>query len=284
MIGGTNSKSLIEPFEPSIFTWSGGTYTQISRMLDYHYKGVIDISDYWAVGDVRTEHLSAMTKTTYGAAQPEQDIELVIIGIKHDDLTTPINGISKAAITVQTKSCLTNASWYDNDDELWSYDSSYIYTYVNNIKKAFSTELTSLIKQVTKKTNRGCDKDYDDGWFDDSGEWIDWYILCSQSSSDEYLFLLSGIEYRGGTTGKDIGIVFDSLSIDGNQYEYMTISGNRLKPLNGSADNISHFTRNIGVDSYGKTQVVAMSTSATIFDAVSPIESNVYGVAPAFCL
>ena len=55
-------------------------------MLENHYSGNINIADYWAVGDSRTESITAIASGTTGEAQSAQDIELVIIGLNHDDL------------------------------------------------------------------------------------------------------------------------------------------------------------------------------------------------------
>ena len=42
---------------PTIVTWSGGTWPQIKEMLDAHYDGIINIYDYWHVGDYRNVNL-----------------------------------------------------------------------------------------------------------------------------------------------------------------------------------------------------------------------------------
>jgi hypothetical protein len=83
-----------------IVTFNGGTEQEIYDMLEAHYKGVIDVSNYWSVGDSRTIHLSAMEATYVGESHRAQDMIIEIVDFKHDNLSTPINGITKAAVTI----------------------------------------------------------------------------------------------------------------------------------------------------------------------------------------
>ncbi len=86
-----------------IVMFADGTDEEIGAMLEAHYNGIINIGDYWKVGDTRAIHLNAMNATTGGEAHAAQNITMVIIGIEHDNLVTPINGKTKAAITLQCK-------------------------------------------------------------------------------------------------------------------------------------------------------------------------------------
>ena len=145
---------VITPLKQQIlYLGGGGTIQQISDMLDTHYKGKINISDYWAVGDSRTESISEIPSGTTGESQPAQDIELVIIGMNHDDLTTPVNGISKGAVTVQTLNCLNNKGYINSNYSgagyaLWS--TSKRRTWCNNEFISALSTLKGLIKPVVK--------------------------------------------------------------------------------------------------------------------------------------
>ena len=118
---------------PPMVSFSAATDQEVIDILDAHYNGVIDIGDYWSVGDVRqassskplfqvNAHTSLRTfdgsyyRTTY--SMPKQStIKWQIIGINHDTLTTSINGYNKAAITIQTVGLL---SIYENNYSNWA--------------------------------------------------------------------------------------------------------------------------------------------------------------------
>ena len=202
-----------------IVTWADGTDEEIAAMLAAHYEGKIDISDYWAVGDKRKIHLNAMSATGVSESHHADDYDFVIIGIKHDDLTTPINGITKAAITIQLDRMLFTDTTTEYDS---SYDTAHEYGYMNSSNTnaggwtscarrtwcnsvffgALPQTIQDTIKQVDKKTSAG-----------------------SQSSTintdHDKIFLLSEIEIFGTTTY--------SFSGEGSQYSYFTTASNRYK-------------------------------------------------------
>ena len=93
-----------------IVTFAGGTDEEIAKMIQAHYNDKINIADYWAVGDTRSVSLSAMTATGVGESHRAQTVQFVIGDFNHDDLTTPINGHTKAAVTLLQKDCLMDAS------------------------------------------------------------------------------------------------------------------------------------------------------------------------------
>ena len=147
-----------------IVTWADGTYDEISAMLDAHYAGTIDISDYWSVGDVRTIPLSAMSSTGVGESQSAQNAEVVIIGLGHDNLVSPVNGKSKSAVSLQLKNSLETVGYMYSEYSGTSYslwDGSPRRTWCNGVfKSALPAELVNLIKTVTKKTWRYAYKGY----------------------------------------------------------------------------------------------------------------------------
>lgn len=89
-----------------IVAFATGTDEEIINMIQAHYNNKINIADYWAVGDMRTVHLSAMATTGVGESHRAQDVQFVIGDFNHDDLATPINGHTKAAVTILQKDCL----------------------------------------------------------------------------------------------------------------------------------------------------------------------------------
>lgn len=84
-----------------IVGWADGTDEQIAAMLQAHYAGDIDVTEYWAVGEKRAIPISAIAATGVSESHHADTYDYVIIGLNHDDLVTPVNGITKAAITCQ---------------------------------------------------------------------------------------------------------------------------------------------------------------------------------------
>lgn len=92
-----------------IVTFAGGTDEEIAKMIQAHYNNKINIADYWAVGDTRNVSLSAMSATVVGESHRAQTVQFVIGDFEHDTMVGPINGHSKAAITLLQKDCLMDA-------------------------------------------------------------------------------------------------------------------------------------------------------------------------------
>ena len=77
-----------------IVTWADGTWKQIKKMLDAHYNGKLNVSDYWATGDIREQTIMATSITT------EQKVKLILGDFSHHKLKTPIGTRDTSAITV----------------------------------------------------------------------------------------------------------------------------------------------------------------------------------------
>lgn len=192
-----------------IVTFADGTDEEIVAMIEAHYADKINISDYWAVGDIRSVSLSAMSATGVGESHSAQTVQFAIADFDHDDLTTAINGHSKAAVTLTQVHCL-NTKGYMNSSNTNSggWTSCARRTWCNNVYyNALPTTIKNAVKSVNKLTSAG-----------------------SQSSTinttSDNIFLLSEIEIFGSTTY--------SVSGEGIQYSYYKTSSNRIKQVNGS--------------------------------------------------
>ena len=118
----------VEP-RVEIVDFATGTDEQIAAMLAAHYAGKIDVTEYWSVGEKRSIHINAMTATGVSEAHHADDYDYVIIGMNHDDLVTPINGITKAAITLQQdRIFFINTITLEDSN----YDSAHEYGYINS--------------------------------------------------------------------------------------------------------------------------------------------------------
>jgi hypothetical protein len=248
-------------YSNNIVSWSDGTPEEITMMLDAHYKGEIDIAEYWAVGDTRTITLDGVPNWVTTEVQPEQTVDLVIIGFNHDDKA---DGSGKAAITVQTKNQLSEvgyihpvasaeySSWADTMRRAWC---NY------GFKDALPTWLGNLVKVVTKVTNCYAHPAYDLYW--------------ERLSTDDSVFLLSefetfGSQYLDSETYGDLGP-------DGTQYEYMKTTTNRVKGGPGE----SWWLRSSSVDENGGANFNVVESDGS--DVMSNADAMI-GIAPAFCL
>lgn len=261
-----------EPEDLKIVAFADGTDAEIEKMIEAHYAGKINISDYWAVGDKRTIHHNAMDATGVSESHRANDYAYVIIGIEHDDLVTAINGKTKAAITIQTERMLYldttteyNSS-YDTSHECGYMNSSNTnsggwgycdrHTWCNNVyKKCLPTYIQNMMKQVRKLTSEGSQSN-------------------TIKTSNDYAFLPSEIEIFGSTTHSFAG--------EGKQYQYFkNATANRYKKPRYSSTYVSgqYWTRSpysSGSDSFCG---VGRGGSANADSA-----SNTGGIVPCLCI
>jgi hypothetical protein len=241
----------------------GGSAEEIAVMLDEHYNGLINIADYWVVGDTRTESITAIPSGTTGEAQSAQSVDLVILGMNHDDKA---DGNGKAAVTVQAKDSLKtkgymNSTLSGSSYSLWS--TSQRRTWCNgDFKSALPDWLQELIKPVTKISNRYGYTGYES--------------YRGQTTTTDDVFLLSEFE-TFGTQQLDES-TYGVLSSDGTQYEYMKIESNRIKNVGSSAYmwwlRSSFTTGNSGFISCHHTSGAGGTLGC----------NSTTGIAPAFCL
>lgn len=269
----TGNRLLGKPEEDlKIVTFADGTDAEIEKMIEAHYAGKINISDYWAVGDKRIIHHDAMDATGVSESHKANDYAYVIIGIEHDDLVTAINGKTKATITIQTERMLylDTVTEYNTSYNV-SHECGYINgsstnsggwegcarrAWCNNVyKKCLPTYIQNMMKQVKKLTSAG-----------------------SRSStikiSNDYAFLLSEIEIFGSTTYSYAG--------EGNQYQYFkNATANRYKKPRSDSDHVSgyYWGRSPYSSSGNKFCHVNVNGNSYYGDV-----SNTYGIAPCLCI
>lgn len=259
------NRLLGEPEGLKIVTFADGTDAEITKMIEAHYAGKINIGDYWAVGDKRTIHHNAMSATGVSESHKANDYAYVIIGIEHDDLVTPINGKTKAAITIQTERMLylDTTTKYNS-----SYDTSHECGYMNSsrtndggwqdcerriwcnevYKKCLPTYIQNMMKQVKKKTSGG--------------------------SSNDYAFLPSEIEIFGSTTYSFAG--------EGKQYQYFkNATANRYKKPRYGSDYVSGYYWERSPFSSGSNSFCRVSLDG---DAGTGDASDTFGVVPCLCI
>jgi hypothetical protein len=185
-------------------------------MCELDEAGKIDISDYWAVGDVKKDvPIAAMEATGVGESHVKQTADFVIIGIHHDDLA---DGSGKAAITIHMVDCLNETGYMHSAYTLYicgCYSTSARRTWINDVfEKSLPSELQAGIKSVSKST---CEAVSEGG--------------SSLKTSTERCFLPSNWEVFGAAYSSYC------TAQDGTQYEYYKTTANRIKKVNGNATN-----------------------------------------------
>ena len=269
----SGNRLLGEPTELKIVTFAGGTDAEIAKMIQAHYNDKINIADYWAVGDTRSVSLSAMSATGVGESHRAQTVQFVIGDFNHDDLTTPINGHTKAAVTLLQKDCLMDATSASNvnngsaDTEKGYMNSTNTNaggwkncarrTWCNNVFfAALPSAWQSIVKTVNKKSGTGGGSS--------SG---------TEVTTDK-IFLASEIEIFGSR----------SYSVDGEgaQYQYYkNATANRYKMPKWGSSSVTHiyWERSPG-SGYATTFCSVATNGGASFDSASIAN----GVAPCLCI
>lgn len=243
-----------------LVSWSDGSWEDISAMLEAHYKGDIDITEYWKTGDTKEVKLN------------NGDIlYLTLIGSNHDDLVKNINEATKAAFTVQSKILLERGKYMFNKCNSVAYSSwhesdmrIFLNTDFNNL---LPKELQSLIKTVKKETYCYALK----------SEFS--YLYRNSVISEEKIFLLSETEVRG----KQLLDAYEyGNGSDGKHYEYYTSNGKRVKCRLKMDDSFNYWwLRSSLVDKHGFSYFRYVNNRGAIETYRS---DGIIGVAPAFCI
>lgn len=194
-----------------IVAFGSGTDEEIAKMIEAHYANKINISNYWAVGDTRSVNLAAIAVSNNCEPHKAQTVQFVIGDFDHDDLATPINGHTKAAVTLLQKDCLTDGHTYGNTDgeigfmnntatNNMGWEASQRREWCNNAYfAALPSTWQSIIKTVNKKASIG---------------------PRIETTADK-IFLASEIEIFGNTHFSATG--------EGSQYGYYATTANRYK-------------------------------------------------------
>lgn len=128
-----------------IVPWSTGTDEEIVLMVKAADMGFIDLTDYWAVGQERTVHLSAMSGGgLISNNQPEEDLSFVLM---HDDY--PLADGSRASFVVGMKDCLYYSTKIINSPCVW--DEMKIRTWLNST--FYNEGIPSSIRTIFKPMN-----------------------------------------------------------------------------------------------------------------------------------
>lgn len=254
-----------------IVTFADGTDAEIMAMIEAHYNNKINIADYWAVGDIREIGLSGMSATYVEELHRSGTYKFAIADFDHDDLTTPINGHTKAAVTLTQVDCLMDVETRNNpttngqankergymnssETNYGGWEKCARRTWCNNIYYNAIIGLKDIVKTVNKKTSRG-------------GE------SSTIVTTADKVFLLSDIEVMGDAKYSYPG--------EGTQYPYYESLANKCKLPKWNATQASGvwFLRSPYYNASSYFMYVSTSGGSSWVTA-----NAAYGIAPCFCI
>lgn len=231
--------------------WADATDHEMYLMLQAHYEGIINISDYWSVGDIRKISLYPTGPFDVPPRTVGQDVELVIIDFNHDELA---DGSGFAAVTIQQRDALKESSYMNSSDKNkggWKECERRRWCntlYKNALPSFFNAEIKKVIKYTASNSE----------------------VVATEDD----IFLVSEVEVYGGRDA------VNSIEGEGSQYEYFKSASNRRK-YSGIEHKSSVIWWERSPTKDTTTRFCSVSQVGTL--AYSNASSN-YGLAPTFCL
>ena len=262
--GNNANLQLISGYKPpsKIVTWAGGTDEEIVAMVEAADQGVINLSDYWAVGDIRTVQLSAMSATGVGESHAAQQVDLVLMHAGGYDLNAAVaSGRTKCSFVVGLKDSLAEAGYMNSSNtNSGSWNGSARRTWCNNVfRNAIPSTLRAIFKQfktVTAQTYNGS---------------------TNQTSVDYFALPAAKEVFGGSASSAGRGTSYSNLTEFNAlfQFDYYKTSSNRFKKLGktGSADDWWERSPNYSYSSnfcYVYSDGTAYSYTASISCGLAP--------------
>ena len=195
---------------PKIVTWNGGTDAEIVAMVQAADKGLINLADYWSVGDKRTISLSAMSASYVGESHVAQSITLVIMDVGGKTLTSATeSGRTTCSFIVGMEDNLKEKGYMNSSNtNVGGWTSCARRTWCNNIfKNAIPNTLLPIFKQFQNKTSAGNKS-------------------STINTNNDWFALPTEVEVSNTTTR--------SFSGEGTQFTWYETSSNRIKTTNGT--------------------------------------------------
>lgn len=243
VIGGYSSIELV--------SWSNGSYSQIAAMLDAHYKGRINIANYWSVGDSRAITLDAISSNNVTDAMATQTAQLVLLNAGGKTLVTSQHGVSTCAYVVGFKNCLSKTGEFGS----MNYSSSSMRSFLNNeLYMALPSDLQDIMKYFVNPTTEKPSS---------SKAIVEVEDMVSLASANEV------VGYPNNQS---------TLQGEGSQFSYYTTQANRVKNVDTTAS--GWWVRSAG-DSYGSVSYVYSTGTTTLY---SSAPSSDFGISPIFVI
>lgn len=227
-------------------TWASGTDTEIANMVEAADAGIISLSDYWTVGDVRSISLSAMSATGVGESHSAQKADFVLMNKGGKTLASG----TTCSFIVGMKNCLATTGYMNSSDtNSGGWNSCKRRTWCNSVfYNAIPTTLRPIFKQFKNVTASG--------------------TSTSTTTSTDYFALPSEKEVFGSVTYAN-----STAESSNSQFEWYKTSSNRVKKVNGSANywwERSPYSGNSGFFCSVYSDGSAAHNSASITRGISP--------------
>lgn len=235
-----------------IVPFADASWDEIAIMMKRHYAGIIDIADYWSIGDTKQIHINNMDAQYVGESHEETTLLATIIGFGHDDMTTG----GKSAVTIQFLNSIGNAGYiHETASNAGGWRDCARREWCNNtFFNALDVELQQLIKPVDKMCN--------------IGRMSDQITMVSDK-----IFLLSESEITGFETEFSFGN-------EGVQYPYFYgVSRRCKKQTDDSVGSDNWFTRSPAKANSSQYVYIESDGEVNAGDAF-----NQYRIIPAFCI
>lgn len=140
----------------NIVTWADGTDAEIVAMVNAADDGMINLADYWSVGDERQVTLSAMEATGVGESHVEQTVTFVLMNAGGKTLVNPTpSGRSECSFIVGMKNGLAEKGYMNSSDTNYNgWDGCARRTWCNDVfKNAIPSTLQEIFKQHVNVTS-----------------------------------------------------------------------------------------------------------------------------------
>ena len=219
-----------------IVSWADGTDAEIVAMVNAADNGLINLSDFWSVGDERKVTLSGMTATGVGESHVEQTATFVLMNAGGKTLAnaTP-SGRSECSFIVGMKNVLANGTTgehgYMNSSNTSSggWESCARRKWCNSVfRNAIPSTLRDIFKQHLNITASGSS------------------TITAYITSTDYFALPAEMEVFGSVT-------YANQTVESNltQFEYYKTSANRVKKAGDSGSANSWWERSLRSDKSG---------------------------------
>ena len=235
-----------------IVTWADGTDEEIAAMVKAADEGLIDLKDYWNIGDARKVMLSETESYEWYTSHSRQEAEFVLMNAGGKNLVTATeSGRTTCSFIVGLKDCLKEEDKINKEDtNQGGWESSDIREWCNDgFAQSIPQSLQPIFKNFVNATHT-------DGKI---VETVDLFALPSE------------VEVYGGVRYSAQG--------EGMQFEFYKNPLNRIKCLGPGGHQAPWWERSPG------------SSSSTCFCRVvsnggagSNSASDTYGLAPFGCI
>lgn len=200
-----------------IVSWADGTDEQIVAMVNAANQGLINLADYWSVGDERQVTLSAMDATGVGESHAEQTVTMVLI---HQGLYELVDGGTCNFIVGQKNALATRGYMNSSDTNDGSWDSCARRTWCNSV---YYNAIPETLRPIFKKFRTVTAETYNGS---------------TNKTSEDY-FALAAEKEIFGTRNNSNSTEASALT----QFDYYKTEANRIKKQGDNGSNYSWWMR-----------------------------------------